>query len=78
LTFKNKPNALVLNAGIESNRTVIGEIIKGEKYFLRIKYKTSLMGDYASNAPSVKIAAFHYDNQYYVLDDVYFNFNQVS
>ena len=81
LTFTNKPNALVMNAGIGGNRSSIGSFEKDKKYIIRIKYKiNSMSGGYATTKPnSVRICEYEYDtNSKYVVKKTYFDFSQMS
>jgi hypothetical protein len=60
--FTNKENALVMNSGIGGNRSAIEEFVAGEKYVLRMKYKSTLEGEYMTAAPTAKICEYHLDD----------------
>ena len=79
VNFANKNSALVMNAGIGGNRSVIGEFVKGEKYMLRMKYKESLEGEYKNTAPIVKICVYDYDDKRnYAIKEELFSFSHIT
>ena len=80
LHYKNNKNAWVMNAGIGGNRSTIKQFVKGEKYIFRIKYKTDKNSEsYATEAPSVKISFYEYDeNKYFNLTRPIFTFGDFN
>ena len=85
-----KNGAYVLNTGISGNRSIIESFSEGEKYILRMKYKTSLLNQkaeeaiYSTTPPTVKICKYYLDdNGYYILQDTdvaysIFEFNKID
>jgi hypothetical protein len=69
-----------MNAGISGNRSTIKQFTKGEKYIFRIKYKTNKDSEsYATEAPSVKISFYEYDeNKYFNLTRPIFTFGDFN
>ena len=79
LHYKNNKNAWVMNAGIGGNRSTIKQFAKGEKYIFRIKYKTNKDSkSYATEAPSVKISFYEYENKYFNLTRPIFTFGNFN
>ena len=73
--FANNKDAWVMNEGIGGNRSSIGKFVKGERYVLRMKYKTnSLNNDYMETAPSIQICKYGFNESKYAFEDVLFKF----
>ena len=81
--FKNNSSkqSWIRVSGVGSSASQIESFAKGEKYVVRLKYKTDpISSDYCTDAPNIKIAEWEYLKEEYNFSNgiTYFNFTKMS